>query len=62
MIVISVTYSMCLVYKFWDSRTFDFSDSNAIVHCRSADFNEILSIFIFISLHSQEHPMQGMMV
>ena len=62
MIVISVTYSTCLVYKFLDPRTVDFSDSKAIVHCRSANFDEILSILIFISLHSKEDPMQGMMV
>ena len=32
MSVISVTYSMCLVYKITIVRRLDFSDSKAIVH------------------------------
>ena len=39
---ISLTYSTCLVYIFQDPRAFDFSDSKAIVHCRSANFDEFL--------------------
>ena len=36
MSVISLTYSICPVYKIWDLRTFNFLDSKAIAHCRSA--------------------------
>ena len=45
--VISVTYSMCLVYKISDLRTFNFSDSKAIGY-RSVNF---CSIF-FSSIHT----------
>ena len=58
MSMIRVTYSTCLVYKFSDLRTFDFGHTKAI-DCRSEYFTAI-SMCIF--LHSQERPMEGMMV
>ena len=35
--LISLTYSICLVYKIWNLRTFNILNSKAIAHhCRSA--------------------------
>ena len=62
MSVISVNYSMCLVYNVSDLRTFDFSYAKAITHGQSANFVHFLATGIFVFLHSQEHPMQGMTV
>ena len=36
MSVISLT--ICLIYKIWNLRTFNFLESKVIAHCRSANF------------------------
>ena len=38
MSVISVTYSMSVVYNIWGLGTFNFLESKAIAQCRSAIF------------------------
>ena len=63
MSVISLTYSICLVYIFWNLRIFNYLDSKAIAHCTVGvrflfSFEQVKLLF----LQSLEHPMQGLMV
>ena len=59
--VISITSCMCLVYKIWDLRTFNFCHTKAI-GCRSEYFVHFLAISTFAFLHSQELQLEGVMV
>ena len=59
--VISVTNSNSLVYRISDLRTFNFCHTKAI-DCRSECFVYFQSISMFVFLHSQELPLEGLMV
>ena len=63
MSVISVTYSTCLAVMFGIQEPPIFNNyTKAITHGQSAIFARFLSTGICVILHSQEHPIQGLMV
>ena len=52
MSVISLTYSICLLYKIWNLRTSYFLDSKAIAHCDFCSVSSKLNFFFLVTCAS----------
>ena len=58
MVETSMTFSTCVVYNIWSLGTFNFLESKAIAHCRSAIFDKVMLILTMPSNLGWDAPVK----